>query len=111
MAHTGLVRLASEIITLLTHHVLMLADGRGLLVGQINPAGKVSVTEFVPFGISGAARRESKGTPGGSAVEAPTALEKCVRRDSNPYRRLQRPLLSGLDFAAGFGRRDRRLAA
>jgi len=49
-AHTDLVRLASEIITLLTHHVLKLADGGGLLVGQINPAGKVSVTELVPLG-------------------------------------------------------------
>ena len=49
-AHTDLVRLASEIITLLTHHVLKLADGCGLLVRRLNPAGKVSVTELVPLG-------------------------------------------------------------
>ncbi|HEX3692850.1 MAG TPA: hypothetical protein VHU13_05855 [Solirubrobacteraceae bacterium] len=49
-AHANLVRVASEIIALLTHHVLKLADGRGLLVGQISPGGKVSVAELAPLG-------------------------------------------------------------
>ncbi len=49
-AHAKVERLTAELITLLTHHVLKLADGKGLLVGQIDPEGKVSVVELVPVG-------------------------------------------------------------
>lgn len=49
-AHAKLTRLTGEAITLLTHHVLKLADDKGLLVGQIDPDGKVSVVELVPAG-------------------------------------------------------------
>lgn len=49
-AHAKMVQLAGELITLLTHHVLKLADGKGLLVGQIDPEGKVSVAELAPAG-------------------------------------------------------------
>jgi hypothetical protein len=53
-AHAKLTRLTGELITLLTHHVLKLADDKGLLVGQINPEGKVSVVEFAPVGSAAA---------------------------------------------------------
>ena len=67
-AHAKVVHLAGELITLLTHHVLKLADEKGLLIGQIDSEGKVSVVELVPAGSAQAVaamgnRKERRAAP------------------------------------------------